>query len=145
MLHLLGSHYYFRRTIPHALRPLLGRTEIFLSLQTNSKRVARERAAGLYARTGQFFSKAKVMYEDASPEELRKLIALYQDIMRDTDRMIKSEDERVKAERTYEQARFYFDKMQSLKQLQEFIKISNDGIDRLMAGFKKLHATATKD
>lgn len=145
MLRLLGSHYHFRRTIPHALRPLLGRTEISLSLQTNSKRVARERAAGLYARTGQFFSKAKVMYEDASPEELRKLIALYQDIMRNTDRMIKSEDERVKAERTYEQARFYFAKMQSLKQLQEFIKISNDGIDRLMAGFKKLHATATKD
>ncbi|WP_331711321.1 DUF6538 domain-containing protein, partial [Acetobacter malorum] len=38
MLRLLGSHYHFRRTIPHPLRPLLGRTEISLSLQTNSKR-----------------------------------------------------------------------------------------------------------
>lgn len=44
------------------------------------------------------------MYEDASPEDLRKLIALYQDIIRDTHRMIAIEDERVKAERTYEQA-----------------------------------------
>ncbi|WP_143225608.1 DUF6538 domain-containing protein [Acetobacter pomorum] len=104
MLRLLGSHYHFRRTIPHVLLPLLGRTEISLSLQTNSKRVARERAAGLYARTEEFFSKAKVMYEDASPEDLRKLIALYQDIIRDTHRMIAIEDERVKAERTYEQA-----------------------------------------
>ncbi|WP_278368816.1 tyrosine-type recombinase/integrase [Acetobacter orientalis] len=145
MLRLLGAHYHFRRTIPLPLRALLGRTEISLSLQTSSKRVARERAAGLYARTGQFFSKAKVMYEDASPEELRKLLALYKDIMRDTKRMIAIEEERVEAERTYEKARFYFEKMESLKQLQEFIKISNDGLDSLMAGFKKLHATATKD
>ncbi|GBR48369.1 hypothetical protein AA11825_0960 [Acetobacter pomorum DSM 11825] len=35
--------------------------------------------------------------------------------------------------------------MQSLKRLQDFIKISNDGIDRLMADFEKLHATATRD
>ncbi|NHN81670.1 tyrosine-type recombinase/integrase [Acetobacter lovaniensis] len=145
MLRLLGSHYHFRRAIPHTLRPLLGRTEISLSLQTNSKRVARERAAGLYARTGLFFSKAKAMYEDASPEELRKLLAHYEDLIRDTDRMIAIEEKKVRLERTYEKARFYLDKAHSLKQLQEFIKISNDGIDRLMAGFKKLHATASKD
>lgn len=145
MLRLLGSHYHFRRAIPHTLRPLLGRTEISLSLQTNSKRVARERAAGLYARTGLFFSKAKAMYEDASPEELRKLLAHYEDLIRDTDRMIAIEEKKVSLERTYEKARFYLDKAHSLKQLREFIKISNDGIDRLMAGFKKLHATASKD
>lgn len=145
MLRLLGAHCHFRRTIPSPLRALLGRTEISLSLQTSSKRVARERAAGLYARTGQFFSKAKVMYEDASPEELRKLLALYKDIMCDTKRMIAIEEERVEAERTYEKARFYFEKMENLKQLQYFIKISNDGLDSLMAGFQKLHATATKD
>lgn len=85
------------------------------------------------------------MYEDASPEELRKLLALYKDIMRDTKRMIAIEEERGEAERTYEKARFYFAKMESLKQLQDFIKISNDGLDSLMAGFKTLHATATKD
>ena len=73
MLRLLGSHYHFRRTIPLTLRPLLGRTEISLSLQMSSKRVARERAAGRCARTGLYFSKAKAMYEDASPGELRTL------------------------------------------------------------------------
>ncbi|MFT8690629.1 DUF6538 domain-containing protein [Acetobacter orientalis] len=37
MLRLIGSHYHFRRAVPVAVQARLGRTEISLSLQTQSK------------------------------------------------------------------------------------------------------------
>ncbi|MBO1324841.1 hypothetical protein K2X14_06735 [Acetobacter sp. TBRC 12305] len=145
MLRLLGSHYHFRRTIPHALRPLFGRTEISLSLQTDSKRVARERAAALYARTGQFFSKASAMYDDASPDDLKKLITVYEDIIKGTDRVMELDTEREKAEhaseRASERAEFLFDKYEQAKRLTDFLATINAGMARLMNGIDKLPVT----
>lgn len=60
MLRLIGSHYHFRRAIPQDLKALLRRSEISLSLRTDKKLIARERAADLYARTGDFFHKARL-------------------------------------------------------------------------------------
>ena len=48
MLRLIGSHYHFRRAVPVVLQACLGKTEISLSLQTESKFLARQRAAALY-------------------------------------------------------------------------------------------------
>ncbi|WP_375804116.1 DUF6538 domain-containing protein [Zymomonas mobilis] len=59
MLHLIGSHYHFRRAVPVALQACLGKTEISLSLQTKSKFPDRHRAAALYARTGEVLHKAR--------------------------------------------------------------------------------------
>ncbi|MFS8371625.1 DUF6538 domain-containing protein, partial [Acetobacter indonesiensis] len=67
MLRLIGSHYHFRRAIPQDLKALLGRSEISLSLRTDKKLIARERAADLYTRTGGFFHKARTLDEQASP------------------------------------------------------------------------------
>ena len=39
ILRLIGSHYHFRRAVPVAVQARLGRTEISLSLQTQSKLV----------------------------------------------------------------------------------------------------------
>ncbi|WP_373321512.1 DUF6538 domain-containing protein, partial [Acetobacter indonesiensis] len=52
---------------PQDLKALLGRSEISLSLHTDKKLIARERAADLYTRTGGFFHKARTLDEQASP------------------------------------------------------------------------------
>lgn len=70
MLRLIGSHYHFRRAVPVVLQACLGKTEISLSLQTDSKFLARQRAAALYARTGEVFHKARTMQGRFSGKEL---------------------------------------------------------------------------
>ncbi|WP_233133250.1 site-specific integrase [Acetobacter sp. DmW_043] len=74
MLRLIGSHYHFRRAVPVALQACLGKTEISLSLQTDSKFLARQRAAALYARTGEVFHKARAMQGRFSERELASLL-----------------------------------------------------------------------
>ena len=90
MLRLIGSHYHFRRAVPVAVQARLGRTEISLSLQTQSKLVARERAAALYARTGALFEKSKTIETELSREDL---IALLTELPRVYRRVKLSEDE----------------------------------------------------
>ncbi|GAL98685.1 hypothetical protein AA0312_2778 [Acetobacter tropicalis NRIC 0312] len=74
MLRLIGSHYHFRRAVPVVLQACLGKTEISLSLQTESKFLARQRAAALYARTGEVFHKARTMQGRFSDKELTSLL-----------------------------------------------------------------------
>lgn len=74
MLRLIGSHYHFRRAVPVMLQACLGKTEISLSLQTESKFLARQRAAALYARTGEVFHKARTMQGRFSGKELASLL-----------------------------------------------------------------------
>ena len=74
MLRLIGSHYHFRRAVPVVLQACLGKTEISLSLQTESKFLARQRAAALYARTGEVFHKARTMQGQFSDKELTSLL-----------------------------------------------------------------------
>lgn len=73
MLRLIGSHYHFRRAVPVVLQACLGKTEISLSLQTESKFLARQRAAAFYARTGEVFHKARSMQARFSGKELASL------------------------------------------------------------------------
>ncbi len=79
MLRLIGSHYHFRRAIPQDLKALMGRSEISLSLRTDKKLIARERAADLYARTGNFFHRIRTLDKQASPPLLQELLALQVD------------------------------------------------------------------
>ncbi|GBQ59099.1 phage integrase [Acetobacter indonesiensis NRIC 0313] len=74
MLRLIGSHYHFRRAVPVMLQACLGKTEISISLQTESKFLARQRAAALYARTGEVFHKARTMQGRFSGKELTSLL-----------------------------------------------------------------------
>lgn len=60
---LKGTTYHFRRRVPHPLRPVLGKGEIWHSLKTSSWREAKARAAALYAITERIFREAKAMLE----------------------------------------------------------------------------------
>ncbi|KXV66659.1 hypothetical protein AD949_01990 [Acetobacter orleanensis] len=85
MLRLIGSHYHFRRAVPQAVQACLGRTEISLSLQTQSKLIARERAAALYAATGTLFERARMMDEKPDTDLMKDLLAVQAQTIRDQE------------------------------------------------------------
>lgn len=85
MLRLIGSHYHFRRAVPQAVQACLGRTEISLSLQTQSKLIARERAAALYASTGALFERARMMDEKPDTDLMKDLLAVQAQMIRDQE------------------------------------------------------------
>ncbi|MGE4522047.1 MAG: DUF6538 domain-containing protein [Acetobacter sp.] len=77
--------YHFRRIVPAMLRPLLGKTEISLVLHASDKLVARERAAALYARTGQLFRAGKM--QNPSREDL---LVLYSELIENYEIALKA-------------------------------------------------------
>ncbi|MCX2562023.1 tyrosine-type recombinase/integrase [Acetobacter farinalis] len=85
MLRLIGSHYHFRRAVPQAVQACLGRTEISLSLQTQSKLIARERAAALYASTGALFERARMMDEKPDTDLMKELLTIQAQTIRDQE------------------------------------------------------------
>ncbi|WP_373319390.1 DUF6538 domain-containing protein, partial [Acetobacter orleanensis] len=85
MLRLIGSHYHFRRAVPQAVQACLGKTEISLSLQTQSKLIARERAAALYAVTGTLFERARMMDEKPDTDLMKDLLAVQAQMIRDQE------------------------------------------------------------
>jgi hypothetical protein len=55
MLVRQGAVYHFRRRIPQSLRSMMGQGEIWHSLGTTSRRIAKARAASLYALSEEIF------------------------------------------------------------------------------------------
>ncbi|MGY8604664.1 tyrosine-type recombinase/integrase [Gluconobacter cerinus] len=55
MLKLVGSRFHFRRVVPVPLRPILGKSEIWISLGRAGKVEARHRAAQLHEQTTDLF------------------------------------------------------------------------------------------
>jgi integrase len=63
MFVLQGSVYHFRRRVPAHLRGLLGKSEVWQSLHTASRQIAKARAAALYAVTDHLFRTAGRMQQ----------------------------------------------------------------------------------
>lgn len=93
MLRLIGSHYHFRRAVPVLLQACLGKTEISVSLQTESKFLARQRAAALYARTGEVFHKARTMQGGFSGKELSSLLTFQSPVTLEPEVMAQEAEE----------------------------------------------------
>lgn len=70
MLALRGTVYHFRKRVPERLKPAVGRSELWLSLQTSSKREAYKRGCLLYGLTQGLFGRAKDMSQDEIEQEL---------------------------------------------------------------------------
>ncbi|MFT8930774.1 MAG: tyrosine-type recombinase/integrase [Acetobacter syzygii] len=125
--------YHFRRLVPVALRPLLGKTEISLVLHTSDKLVARERAALLYARTGQLFQAGKM--KNPSKDDL---IALYEKIIAEHEALRQVEKERNEAVRNAERARFLFEKMELVTRQTEFLNNVTPSMQKIVTGIQAL-------
>ncbi|MBF0886848.1 tyrosine-type recombinase/integrase [Gluconobacter sphaericus] len=85
MLRIVGSQYYFRRSVPLDLRPWLGRGEVSHPLKTSSKLLARQKAALLYARTGECFEEIRRMTTEPKSKALTAtdIIRFYEQFVKD--------------------------------------------------------------
>jgi len=85
MLRIVGSQYYFRRSVPLDLRSWLGRGEVSHPLKTSSKLLARQKAALLYAKTGQCFEEIRRMTTEPKSKALTAtdIIRFYEQFVRD--------------------------------------------------------------
>ncbi|MFT9165515.1 MAG: DUF6538 domain-containing protein [Komagataeibacter saccharivorans] len=132
MLRLIGSHYHFRRAVPVAVQARLGRTEISLSLQTQSKLVARERAAALYARTGALFEKAKTMETGLSRKDLIALLTEQgKKIIAEQEELLTLADDAFRAEKRALQADHTMTLMDQVQKEGAFISFATDSLKTL--------------
>lgn len=85
MLRIVGSQYYFRRSVPLDLRLWLERGEVSHPLKTSSKLLARQKAALLYARTGECFEEIRRMTTEPESKALTAtdIIRFYEQFVRD--------------------------------------------------------------
>ncbi|GAD10068.1 hypothetical protein GFGA_1c0804 [Gluconobacter frateurii NBRC 103465] len=85
MLRIVGSQYYFRRSVPLDLRSWLGRGEVSHPLKTSSKLLARQKAALLYAKTGQCFQEIRRMTTEPTQKALTAvdIIRFYEQFVKD--------------------------------------------------------------
>lgn len=127
------TRYHFRRGIPASLQPILGKREISLVLHTSDKLVARERAALLYARTGQLFQAGRM--KNPSKDDL---IALYQKIIAEHEALRQVEKERNEAVRNAERARFLFEQMELVTRQTEFLNDVTPSMQKIVTGIQEL-------
>lgn len=83
MLALRGTVYHFRKRVPERLKPVVGRSELWLSLQTSSKREAYKRGCLLYGLTQGLFARAKDMSQDEIEQELDEYARLVVSVARE--------------------------------------------------------------
>ena len=138
MLRLIGSHYHFRRAIPQDLKALLGRSEISLSLRTDKKLIARERAADLYARTGDFFHKARTLDEQASPTLLQELLTLQTQMIRDQETTLSLAEECHALEQKAEKARHAMGMLAQVQKESAFLQQSRDHLAAIQTRLESL-------
>ncbi|MFT9027242.1 DUF6538 domain-containing protein [Acetobacter indonesiensis] len=138
MLRLIGSHYHFRRAIPQDLKVLLGRSEISLSLRTDKKLIARERAADLYARTGDFFHKARTLDEQASPTLLQELLTLQTQMIRDQETTLSLAEECHALEQKAEKARHAMEMLEQVQKESAFLQQSKDHLAAIQTRLEAL-------
>lgn len=138
MLRLIGSHYHFRRAIPQDLKALLGRSEISLSLRTDKKLIARERAADLYARTGDFFHKARTLDEQASPTLLQELLTLQTQMIRDQETTLSLAEECHALEQKAEKARHAMEMLEQVQKESAFLQQSKDHLAAIQTRLESL-------
>ncbi|WP_370664289.1 DUF6538 domain-containing protein [Neokomagataea thailandica] len=60
------SGYSFRQKVPLPLRPVLGKGEIWIALDTNNKSVAKNRSCAIYQLTNNLFSGLKIVSNEIS-------------------------------------------------------------------------------
>ncbi|MFT8721778.1 MAG: DUF6538 domain-containing protein [Acetobacter malorum] len=138
MLRLIGSHYHFRRAIPQDLKALLGRSEISLSLRTDKKLIARERAADLYARTGDFFHKARTLDEQASPTLLQELLTLQTLMIRDQETTLSLAEECHALEQKAEKARHAMEMLAQVQKESAFLQQSKNHLAAIQTRLEAL-------
>lgn len=131
--------YHFRRIVPALLRPLLGKTEISLVLHTSDKLVARERAAALYARTGQLFRAGKMQHPTKDD-----LLALYRDLIESYEAALKAQEESAAKVLEAERAQHLIEKADLVTKQSTFLNTVLPHMEGILKGSGQLRHTLEK-
>lgn len=131
--------YHFRRIVPALLRPLLGKTEISLVLHTSDKLVARERAAALYARTGQLFRAGKMQHPTKDD-----LLALYRDLIDSYEAALKAQEDSAAKVLEAERAQHLIEKADLVTKQSTFLNTVLPHMEGLLKGLGQLRHTLEK-
>ncbi|GBQ27116.1 phage integrase [Acetobacter estunensis NRIC 0472] len=86
MLHRVNGAYHFRRKIPFAVRPLLGKQEIWFSLRTSNRVTATARGGMVYGQVEAIFEDCRQMSQD------KEYIATLEEALRVADGVIAGQD-----------------------------------------------------
>lgn len=86
MLIRLQSGFHFRRGIPVRFRPALGKREIWHSLETLDRNLARARACAMYGLTSQLFECISLaMSSSEETSSLNKAVETFQETLATSD------------------------------------------------------------
>lgn len=86
MLIRLQSGFHFRRGIPVRFRPALGKREIWHSLETLDRNLARTRACAMYGLTSQLFECISLaMFSSEETSSLNKAVETFQEALATSD------------------------------------------------------------
>lgn len=139
--HLLckGGRFYFRRLVPHDLRPLFGKGEIKYSLGAVGVRDARLQAEHISYKIGSLFQELRNLMEkklkDLSGEDISRLIEKYFDEIRTVRELADISDNEILGKEEYdslikaktEQATYFKNALLKIQ--------SDDGVESLLDGF----------
>lgn len=148
MLRIVGSQYYFRRSVPLDLRPWLGRGEVSHPLKTSSKLIARQKAALLYARAGECFEEIRRMTTEPTQKALTAvdIIRFYEQFVKDWENYhnVRLKEEETKHE--VEMAQQALQMAAYMQQVENFLDIIAghfEQTDAFLNGLKQTQAVGT--
>ena len=136
MLRIVGSQYYFRRSVPLDLRPWLGRGEVSHPLKTSSKLLARQKAALLYAKTGQCFQEIRRMTTEPAQEALTAA-----DIIRFYEQFVKDWENYHNVRLKEEESKHEVEMAQQLLQVKAYMQQVDSFLDVIAGHFEQTDAS----
>lgn len=86
MLHRVNGAYHFRRKVPFAIRPLLGKQEVWFSLKTSNRVTATARGGMVYGQVEAILEDCRQMSQD------KEYIATLEEALQVADEVIAGQD-----------------------------------------------------
>ncbi|MBS1021251.1 tyrosine-type recombinase/integrase [Gluconobacter cerinus] len=148
MLKLVGSRFHFRRVVPVSLRPILGKSEIWISLGRAGKVEARRRAAELHGQMTDLFEgllsvsdiKQSSKTLTFSPEEIKSINEKYVfktdlDVCKGIIRVL---EDTIEIHETLRIAEVHNARAEVEVKYQKIVMQQAEYLDRLMSGIKEV-------
>lgn len=141
----IGTVYNLRRWVPLDVRQIIGKNELWHSLETSDKELAKNRACAIFSLTSDFFASVKTvksyLYEPAT--ELADSLDIRDDFVKNAiSKIIESYELQIKEMRTQfklQQAEHYMERMedyQRLKNLTEMVEKSKPKLNAVLSYMK---------
>lgn len=137
----IGTVYNLRRWVPLDVRQIIGKNELWHSLETSDKELAKNRACAIFSLTSDFFASVKIvksyLYEPAT--ELVDSLDIRDDLVKNAISKIiesyESQIKNIKDQYRLAEAEHYLERMQDyerLKNLTDAVEKSKPELDAVL-------------